>query len=290
MKIGVEAFSLEHTLDSGQFFRYDYREGWYYCQERDKLFRIRQAGNIIEFEGTDKTHIKRLFGLNQNYDKIIEALSKDKTLLPAIKKYHGLRVMQRDPWETLVSFQCSIFSNIKKIKLNMNCIAKEFGNKILPRSPTNFSLPLAMRGERKMTLAEAKARLQIVGYAFPAPGKINNLERIKKCATGFRAKYIYGANKIVSDAYFEALRKKTYKKAKEQLMQLPGIGEKVADCICLFSLGKTEAFPVDVWMERVMTKLYKKKKNRDIKTFAQERWGKNAGYAQQFLYHWVRHK
>jgi len=252
MKIRVEGFNLEHTLDSGQFFRYEYKNSWYNCQERDTSLKIRQKANTLEFEGTTKKHIKKLFGLNCNYDKIIKELSKDKKLLPAIKKYYGLRVMQRDPWETLVSFQCSIFSNIKKIRLNMKCMEKEFGK--------DFT------------------------------GKLNDIKKIKKCATGFRAKYIFEANKKINDAYFEKLRKKSYEKAKEKLMRLPGIGEKVADCICLFSLNKTEAFPVDVWMERVMKKLYGQTNNKKIRQFAKQKWGKNAGYAQQFLYHWVRHK
>jgi len=253
MKIGVDKFNLAHTLDSGQFFRYEKAGEWYTCQERDKAFKIRQLGNTLEFEGTDKEHIKRLFGLNQDYDNIIKELSKDKTLLPATKKYLGLRVMERDPWETLVSFQCSIFSNIKKIKLNMNCIVREFGH-----------------------------------GRFPNPGEINDLQKIKKCATGFRAKYIFAANSMVNDAYFEKLKKKKYEDAKIALMELPGIGEKVADCICLFSLGKMEAFPVDVWIQRIMTKMYGKNKIKEIREFAKDRWGNLAGYAQQFLYHYGR--
>ncbi|MEM3154997.1 MAG: DNA glycosylase [Candidatus Woesearchaeota archaeon] len=257
----VENFNLQHTLESGQFFRYEKTGNWYVCQERDKHFKISQIGNKLEFSGTNKKYIKKLFGLDQNYSKIIKELSKDNTLLPAIKKYHGLRIMQRDPWETLVSFQCSIFSNIKKIKLNMNNLAKAFG-------------------EKKTT-----------HNTFPEPGALNNLDKIKKCATGFRAKYIFEANKMVNDAYFEKLKKKSYEKAKAELMKLPGIGEKVADCICLFSLGKLEAFPVDVWIERIMTKHYfdnKKTKHREIRAFAKEKWGNLAGYAQQFLYHWGR--
>jgi N-glycosylase/DNA lyase len=258
MKTGVDNFSLQHTLDSGQFFRYEKKGEWYHCQERDKIFKIRQKGNVLEFEGTTESHVKKLFGLNCDYSKIIKELSKDKTLLPAIRKYNGLRVMQRNPWETLVSFQCSIFSNIKKIKLNMNCIVREFGK----------------------------------NGKFPEPGEINDLQKIKKCATGFRAKYIHAANSLVDDSYFEKLKKKKYENAMQELMELPGVGEKVADCICLFSLGKTEAFPIDVWIQRMMTKIYfngKKTRMKDIKRFAHDRWGKNAGYAQQFLYHWGRH-
>ncbi|VVB80986.1 Endonuclease III [uncultured archaeon] len=243
-------FSLQHTLDSGQFFRYEKTGDWYHCKERDKTFKIRQKGNNLEFEGADEKYVRKLFGLNCDYYKIIRELSKDKKLIPAIRKYRGLRIMQRDPWETLISFQCSIFSNIKKIKLNMNLLAKEFGE--------DFA------------------------------GKLNDLQKIKNCATGFRAKYLYQANKMVDDKYFEKLRKMNYSQAKKELMKLPGVGEKVADCVCLFSLGKMEAFPVDVWMQRMMTKYYKKEKLKDIQKFAQQKW-KHPGYAQQFLFHWGRH-
>jgi len=260
MQIKIKNFNLKHTLESGQFFRYQKKGEWYYCQERDKLFKIRQISDKIEFYGTDTNHIKKLFGLNVNYDKIVKELSKDPTLKKALRKYNGLRIMQRDPWETLVSFQCSIMSNIKKIQLNMNKIAENFGEKI--------------------ELDEFKS------HTFPKEGKLNDIEKLKESKTGFRAKYIHEMNKKVDEKYFTKLG--NYEQAHQKLTELPGIGPKVADCICLFALGKMEAFPIDVWMERVMKETYGVDKN--AKEFAQKRWGKNAGYAQQFLYHWRRNE
>ncbi|RJQ19943.1 hypothetical protein C4580_04630 [Candidatus Woesearchaeota archaeon] len=258
MRITVPNFSLKHTLDSGQFFRYRPKGDGYECRERDLAFTVRQKGDYLAFSGTSEEHARQLFGLNQDYEKIIADLKKDKTLLPAINKYHGLRIMQRDLWETIISFQCSIMSNVKKIRLNMNCLATEFGK----------------------------------NNAFPAPGQMNDLERIKKCATGFRAKYILAANELVDEKWLLRLQKMNYEHAREKLMEIPGIAEKVADCICLFSLGHFAAFPVDVWIERIMEKTYfdsKKTKHNDLRAFAQERWGELAGYAQQFLYHHARH-
>jgi len=259
-------FSLRHTLDSGQFFRYNKIGKWYYLCERDALFKIRQQKDKLYFEGTTDEHVARLFGLNQNYNKTINALSQDETLRPALQKYQGLRIMQRDPFETLISFQCSIMSNIKKIKLNMDLLAQTFGK------------PIALD--------------DVHSHTFPLPGNINDLEKIKQCATGFRAKYILASNSMVDDAFFEKLRKKKYSTAHEKLMEIPGVAEKVADCVCLFALGKTDAFPVDVWIERIMKQTYpetKHMKNQAIREFAWNRWGKNAGYAQQFLYHYARH-
>ncbi len=218
----VNDFSLKNTLESGQFFRYSKTENWYQCSEGENTFLVKQDNNNLEFKGISNKKLAQFLGLNCNYAKIIKELSNDYKLLPALEKCHGLRIMQREPWETLVSFQCSIFSNVKKIMLNMKLLAEEFGRK------------------NKRT------------YTFPKPGEINDLKKIKKCATGFRAKYIHNANKLVSKEYFEKLKKKNYSEAKTELMKLPGVGEKVADCVCLFSLGKMEAFPVDVWIKRMI--------------------------------------
>lgn len=246
----VKNFSLKHTIESGQFFRFEEKGGWYYCSERDKNFRILQDGSNIEFEGTSRRHVKKLFGLESNYEQILKILKKDETLRPALEYAKGLRIMRRDPWETLISFQCSVMSNIKKIQLNMKLLSEQFG-----------------KGK------------------FPNPGEINNLEKVKKCATGFRAKWIYEANKL-DDDYFKKIKRMKYENAVKELMKIQGVGRKVADCICLFSLGKTQAFPVDVWIARVMEQTYGPNKN--VVEFAQKRWGKNAGWAQQYLYHWSR--
>ena len=253
--------NIATTLESGQFFRYQKIGEWYYCNERDTMFKVRANTHT----GTTATHFKRLFGLHHDYERIISALREDKKLLPFIDAYPGLRVMQRDPWETLVSFQCSIMNNVKKIQLNMELLAKTFGK------------PLSLD--------------EIHSFSFPNPGELNNIDKIKQCATGFRAKYIHAANALVDDAYFAKLKRKTYADAKHELIELPGVAEKVADCICLFGLGKLEAFPVDVWIERAMSTLYfdnKKTSLKNIHEFAVEQWGPYAGYAQQFLYHGFR--
>lgn len=251
MEIKIKNFSLKHTLESGQFFRYEQTGEWYRCFEREKRFRIKQTGNLLEFKGVNKKYVRQLFGLNADYVKIITGLGKDKKLLPALNYAKGLRIMQRDPWETLISFQCSVMSNIKKIQLNVKLLSEAFGK-----------------------------------GSFPEPGQINNLQKIKKCATGFRAEWIHQTNDLVDDTYFTKLRRMKYENAVSELIRLPGVGKKVADCVCLFGLGKTEAFPVDVWMARVMQEKYKV--DRNVPEFARSKWGKHAGWAQQYLYHWSR--
>jgi N-glycosylase/DNA lyase len=258
-------FNLRHTLDSGQFFRYHLHDLWYYIVSREKVFRVRQEGDKVFFEGASAHFVRHFFGLDGNYLEIMHQLQKDPVLRFAIRKYPGLRLIKQDPWECTVGFLCSQFSNIKKIKKNMECIAEKFGK------------PVIFKGKKFFT--------------FPSPGALKDIAKLKKCAVGFRAKYIAGVNSKVSDKWFAGLGKRTYKQAKEKLMELPGIGEKVADCICLFSLGFTESFPVDVWMERVIKEQYvgaKKVKLKDLADFGRQRWGSMAGYAQQYLYHWRR--
>jgi N-glycosylase/DNA lyase len=263
--ISCTDFNLSHTLDSGQFFRYILHDSWYYIVTRGKVFCIRQEGNKLFFDGATPKFVRHFFALDENYGRIKRALQHDAVIAYAMKKYPGLRLINQDPWECTVGFLCSQMSNIKKIKGNMDCIAALFGT------------PVVFRGKAFFT--------------FPSPGEINDAAKLKKCAVGFRAKYILGVNARVNDKWFAKLRAMPYEKAKEELMELPGIGEKVADCISLFSLGFTEAFPVDVWMERAVKETYLKGKKLPLKKlaeFGRKQWGPLAGYAQQYLYHWRR--
>ena len=260
--VSCREFNLAHTLDSGQFFRYFLHEGWYYIVTRDKVFRVRQEGNVLYYEGASERFVKYFFALDENYSQIKKKLHKDPALAPAFRRYPGMRIMRQDPWECTVAFLCSQFSNIKKIKKNLELIAQKFGKKTV------------FKGKQFFT--------------FPNPGEINNKAKLKSCAVGFRAKYIFGTNSQVNDSYFSRLRSLPYERAREKIMQLPGIGEKVSDCILLFSLGKSEAFPVDVWMERALKETYfpdQKIALKKMAAFGRERWGQFAGYAQQYLYH-----
>ena len=125
---------------------------------------------------------------------------------------------------------------------------------------------------------------------FPNPGELNDLELLKNCKVGFRAKYLYEMNKIVNEEFLSSLSKLSYEEAKTKLVELPGVGEKIADCVLLFAYNKFEAFPVDTWMKKVMEELYLKKEApvKIISDFGRQKFGRYAGYAQQYLYHWRR--
>ena len=255
MKSVAAQISLSHTLDSGQVFRYFKENGGYRIVHGEHAFWV---GDGLRFEGIPKSKLVSFFRLNDDYDKILNEINKDNTMSDAIKQYYGLRLMRQEPWECMVSFLCSSATNIPRIKRDLNNIAKTFGYE-----HDGFHL-------------------------FPKVGEIDNLQKLKKCGTGFRAKYIYAVNNIVNPSFFKKLKRKPYQEAKAALMELPGIGTKIADCILLFSLDHLEAFPVDVWMEKVLKENYEKVNNKEMLSFAQDYFKPYAGYAQQFLYHWRR--
>jgi len=259
----VKNFNLQHSLCCGQFFRYREMGGFYYIYSREKLFKVRQDGNLFFYDGCTKKFLIQFFGLNDNYEEILQSINKDDHINAMINEYNGIRIIRQDPWECLVSFVCSSASNIKRIQGNMSCMAHLFGKPI------------------KLGAVE--------GYTFPAPGELNT--KIKQCKLGFREKYVVELNKIVTDVWLEKLRKKSYEKAKEELIKLPGVAEKIADCVLLYSLGFSHAFPVDVWMKRVLQELYFKNKNiphKKLADFGRTYFGTYAGLAQQYLYHWRR--
>lgn len=252
---------MEYTLSCGQVFRVSKAEDWYYITARDRIFKVRQSSAYLEFDGVSKEFLMYYFALDEPYSTILTQINKDPHINSAIKRYYGLRIIRQDPWECLISFLCSSAANIPKITLNLEMLSRAFGKKI--------------------ELNEFEQ------YSFPNPGELNNYEQILLAKTGFRAKYIKIANSLVNEDFLKSLRKLSYGEAKQTLRNIPGIGDKIADCILLFSLGFTEAFPIDTWMKKILQKLYFKNEvisNKELSAFGVKYFGKYAGYAQQFLY------
>ncbi len=255
----VKDFSLKTSLESGQFFRFKKVDDWYYVTLRDTLFRVRQNGNLLEFEGCSQSVLSNFLGLNCDYAAIIHSVAKDACMENAVSCCSGLRILRQDPWECLVGFVLSSASNIKRITSNVNSLA---------------------------TGAELKLGSE-VSHALPRPGE---LTAIHSSRLGFRAKYLAEINSIVTEAWLSKIEKLPYDSAKQKLMTLSGVGEKIADCVLLFGYGFLESFPVDVWVQRVMQENYcpELKTPSQIAGFGRKYFGKHAGYAQQFLYHWRR--
>lgn len=263
----VKNFSLKHTLECGQIFRFDKADSGYYVSHRARLFYVKQSGNNLFFKNTTKAFLTRFFRLEDNYSMIMKSISKDKHVRNAIKEYSGLRIIRQDPWECLISFICSSNSNIPKIKKNLTLMSSYFGK---PLRLDDFE-----------------------SYSFPEPGKLYHLGKLKNNKVGYRAEFIKCANKSITYRELTALRKKDYEYAKQRLIQIKGIGDKIADCVTLFSLDKLNSFPVDVWVQRIMNELYfknKKVSKQEIAEFGRLHFGEYAGYANQFLFYSRRKK
>jgi len=264
-KMKVKDFNLEYTLECGQIFRINRKNNWYYINARDKFFKICQVKNEIEFHGVDEEFIIHFFSLDENLSKILKEINKDEYIKKSIDKYRGLRILRQDPWECLISFICSTASNIPRIKSKLKALSESFGKKV---------------------------SLDGVGnYAFPEPGNINNYNKIVNAKTGFRAKYIFEANNTVSIKKLNSLRVQSYESAKNELKKINGVGDKVADCVLLFSLGFHQALPVDTWIKKTIQLLYFDNatvSNEKIRAFGLDYFGTYAGYAQQYLFMFSR--
>lgn len=264
-KIKVKEFNLEYTLECGQIFRVNRVGDWHYVNAQDKYFKINQIGNEIEFHGVDKEFVIDFFSLNENLRKILKEINKDKYIEKAIDKYRGLRLIKQDPWECLISFICSSASNIPRIKSKLNALSRSFGKKLMLDEVRNF--------------------------AFPLPGRINDYKKIVAAKTGFRARYILDANNTIDIKHLNSLRTQPYQTAKNELKKINGVGDKVADCVLLFSLGFNQAFPVDTWIKKTMQLLYfgnNNVSNDRIREFGTGYFGAHAGYAQQYLFMFSR--
>ncbi len=260
-RIKIDDFNLKCTLESGQIFRFREMNGWYYVNARDEFFKIKQLRNEIEFHGVDKEFILYFFSLDEDHTKILEEINRDTFINSAITMYRGLRLIRQDPWECLISFICSSASNIPRIKSKLNALSRSFGTKQQLDDCTSFS--------------------------FPLPGKINDYKKIKEAKTGFRARYIFETNNAVDYELLSSLRSASYQSAKNELKKFNGVGDKVADCILLFSLGFYQAFPVDTWIKKIIQLCYFNNKtvpDKTIREFGIDYFGTYAGYAQQYLF------
>ena len=259
------AFDLRHTLESGQFFRWT-REGDDYTVLRGlRLFRVRQQGAFLEARGADGWFLQEFFSLDHDLVDIERSLRRDRKLWPALDFAPGLRLLRQDPWECAAAFILSIASNIPRITGNVADLANTYGS--------------------TLRLGNLRAN------AFPRPGQIGDEAGLRRLKLGFRAKYLAQAERLASAGLLEEIAHLPDEEARDALMVVPGVAEKVADCILLFAYGRLNAFPIDTWIRRVMRERFFRGRpvpDRAIRAFASERWGDRAGYAQQYLYHWSR--
>ncbi len=269
----VSDFEPRHIFECGQCFRWNrLGNGDYRGVAMGRMLEIRMTGKDVLFAGADMGDFEKIwmdyFDLKRDYGEIKRRLSRDPVLAKAVEFGHGIRILRQDPWETLVSFIISANNNIPRIKNTIERLCSCFGKAMETDGGTC--------------------------YGFPCPEDLAVLDEkdIRECGCGFRGRYIAEAARIIArgDMDIYAVEHLDTERAREYLMRFRGVGPKVADCILLFSMGKYDAFPVDVWVRRVMEYFYLRKgcSPEGIREFAGTRFGELAGFAQQYLFYYAR--
>ncbi len=276
----IENFLPQHIFECGQCFRWNKQpDGSYTGVFKGNVLNVAVENGQIVFKGICDGNIQNIvneyFDLPRDYTKIQESLSKiDEPLKISIQYGKGIRLLNQDLWETIISFIISANNNIPRIKGIIERLSKQYGKQIKWNSQTY--------------------------YTFPTPEELSkaSVADLRTLGLGFRDQRVYETTKIILNKQvdLEKLKQETStKKVREILLTLPGVGPKVADCIMLFSTLKClDVFPVDVWVRRVMNELYfklpeeNKLKREQIEKLAYEKYGDLAGIAQQYLFYWKR--
>ncbi|MGB9694568.1 MAG: DNA-3-methyladenine glycosylase 2 [Caldisericaceae bacterium] len=264
-------FSLEKTITCGQTFRYEIRNGTYIYPFKNSILELNQIDNKsikvgVAGENISIQEIKELLGLEHNIDDINRnILEKAPNLSHIIDEANGIRVMKNPPYEVAISFIFSIQTSIPTIRKRLNMLAEMAGKSI------------EHKGE--------------IYYAFPTSTELRKLANkdLGLLHLGFRERFLKGFIEQYDEEFFEQLSNKSFDQKRDALLRIKGVGEKVAQCILLFGFGELSAFPVDVWIERAMKELFSVSKNaRKVTEEGRRIFGESAGYAQQYMYYFIR--
>ena len=276
----IDSFDLKDIFECGQCFRWNEQEdGSYTGVVKNNVLNVKKENNQIIFQGKCEDNIQELvedyFDLNRDYEEIKKDLSKiDENMKTSIEYGKGIRILNQDLWETIISFIISANNNIPRIKGIIERLSQKYGKEII------------FKGKKY--------------YTFPTPEELKNVtvEEYRNIGLGFRDIRLYETTKMILEKEIDLKKLKenpNTKEVREELLKLSGVGPKVADCILLFSdLKRFEVFPIDVWVRRVMNDLYIKNKDenkvskKQIEKIAKEKFGDLAGLAQQYLFYWRR--
>lgn len=269
-----EPLDLDATLGCGQAFRWRKRFGWWEGVVGARALRLRQDGHRLDVRGADEAFVRHYLALDQDLEAILSSIDCDAVIHAAIEASYGLRILRQPLFECLISYLCATNTNIPAVQRRVEEITVRFGRRI-----SGDDLP-----------ASSEA------YAFPTPGALRAAtgEDFRACRLGYRAAYAEDAVMACDEPCWEGcIRKLPYEDGRQALMAFHGIGPKAADCIALFGLGHLEAFPVDLWIRRIMIRHYLDGSGRktmtpaeyeEIRQFGRSRFGLYAGYAQEYLY------
>ena len=276
----IPSFNSKHIFECGQCFRWDEEsDGSYTGIVGKNVINVKQVENRVIFSSYGVDNLEKIvinyFDLTRNYEEIKDKLSKiDEHLARSIEYGSGIRILNQDLWETIISFIISANNNIPRIKGIINRISKNYGEKI------------EWNGKEY--------------YTFPTVEELSkaSVEELRALGLGFRDVRVYETTRKILEKQVdleELHKEKDTQKVRNILLTLDGVGPKVADCILLFStLKRFDVFPIDVWVRRVMNELYIKNEDetkvskKKIEKLAKEKYGNLEGIAQQYLFFWKR--
>jgi len=276
-------FDLVMTLNSGQVFHWNKCGDGFVGTIGDHAIYVEQRGDILRAkvapassrsvqEHAQDAHatISHYFALDHPLEEICSSFPEDPILNAAREFCRGLRIIRQPKWECLATFICSSMKQVAHIRQISQAVRERFG--------------------KRKTIAESEV------FIFPKAARLAraNEAELRECALGYRAKNLLATAKLVasSEADLQGWSAQTDDQLRERLRQLPGVGTKVANCVMLFAYERTRAFPIDVWIERVLREKYFRRKRKvtakTLAQFAASYFGGHGGYAQQYLFHHAR--
>lgn len=269
----VKNFELPHIFDCGQCFRWNMDEsGNYTGVAFGRVIELEKSGEDVIIYNTNLKDFNDIwldyFDLQRDYSSIKEEFRKDELLKKAVDFGYGIRLLQQDPFELLMSFIISANNRIPMIKKAIENISRKYGKEV------------SYKGK--------------VYYTFPTLEEFNIIteEEADSLGVGFRGKYILKSLEDLRNKKYnlDIIKSKNDDECHKELQQFSGVGPKVADCIMLFSMNKYSAFPVDVWVKRAMQFFYVAPDVSlpKIRQFARDKFGSLSGFAQQYLFYYAR--
>ena len=265
--IAAPEFDLEKTLHSGQVFHWSAVGKGFAAAISEMPVYVEQEGPILRVDKAQAAMIARYFALDHRLPVIIDTFRKDPTMDQALRFSKGLRIIRQPLWECLATFLTSAVKQVQHIRAMSLAIRKRFGRKLMG---TGFEV-----------------------YSYPSPEVLAKapIEAFLECRLGFRARNLLETAKIIASGEIdlEHLQGLPTEAVRAELCRLPGVGEKIANCVLLFAYERLDAVPIDVWIGRVLKEIYfancSTVSMRELKAFSTEYFGCYAGYAQQYLFH-----
>ncbi|MBR1987574.1 MAG: DNA-3-methyladenine glycosylase 2 family protein [Clostridia bacterium] len=258
----LKDFNIKQTLECGQIFRFNIEGNNAIVYSQDKMAKLTTYEDRIEIETKDVEYFVQFFDLDREYSEIKNVLRQDKMLKEAVDYGYGIRILNNDAYEMIISFIISANNNISRIKKSIEYLCSHFGKNM---------------GEY---------------HAFPTLEELKSasIEDFKRAGLGYRAEYMYGTVQRLTMCDIDNLKKMSTQNRFEYLLSLKGVGEKVANCIMLFGLGEKSVFPVDTWINKVYNDIYNKEETNRSKITKEltDKYKDLSGYAQQYFFYYYR--